>query len=267
MTRRTVVAGQFYTSNESLLRKQLSSFTAQKKEKLDALGVVSPHAGYVYSGGVAGATLSSINPRSTYIILGTNHTGRGKPFGLDTRKDWETPLGKAKIDTELTRAILKDSSFVEEDSRSHDYEHSIEVQLPFLQYLNKDFTFAPITISHADKKTYETIGKELARAVKRLKKDVTFIASSDMTHYEPHDAAEKKDKAAIEKILALDLGGLVDVVNKQGISMCGIAPTAVMMAASVESGGKQAKLIKYETSAKASGDYSAVVGYAGIVVY
>ncbi|MBL7156844.1 MAG: MEMO1 family protein [Candidatus Omnitrophica bacterium] len=267
MIRSPVVAGQFYTASEALLKKELAGFVTQKKEKINALGVVSPHAGYIYSGPVAGDVLSSIEPKPTYIILGPNHTGFGKPFGLDLERSWKTPLGTVEADKELGEAILGHSKYVEKDSLCHNYEHSIEVQLPFLQYLEKGFTFVPIVVTGAKSKVYKDIGTGLAGAIKDLKKKVTIIASSDMTHYEPHESAKAKDKKAIDKILALDVGGFLDTIQKFDISMCGFAPTAIMLQACIELGAKKAKLTKYNTSGEASGDYSSVVGYAGIVVY
>ncbi|MGB2705847.1 MAG: AmmeMemoRadiSam system protein B [Candidatus Omnitrophota bacterium] len=267
MIRKPVVAGQFYTASPSLLEKEVSGLAGQKKEKIDAIGVVSPHAGYVYSGGVAGEVLSSIKTKPVYIILGPNHTGYGKPFGLDSERAWKTPLGDVKIDDELAGAILKNSKYIKTDRLCHDHEHSVEVQLPFLQFLNKNFTFIPIVISSADAQTYKEIGCGLAKAIKDAKKDVTIIASSDMTHYEPHESAKKKDMLAIEKILSLDLDGFLDTIEKYDISMCGFAPTAIMIQASIELGAKKAKLIKYNTSGDTSGDYSQVVGYAGVVIY
>lgn len=285
MIRKPVVAGQFYTGSEALLKKELASLAVEKKEKIEAVGVVSPHAGYIYSGPVAGEVLSSIKPKPTYIILGPNHTGFGRPFGLDLERKWKTPLGEIEVDNELGQAILKGSNYIEKDSLCHDYEHSIEVQLPFLQYLNESFTpleikgkdgsrrsltgftFVPIVISYGDRQTYKAIGKELAGVIKDLGRDVTIIASSDMTHYEPHQSAKKKDTMAIEKMLALDIDGFLATIEEYNISMCGFAPTAIMMQASIELGAKKAKLIRYNTSGDASGDYSAVVGYAGIVIY
>ena len=267
MIRKPVVAGQFYNASDALLKKELAGFTAQKKERFEALGVVSPHAGYVYSGQVAGETLSSIKPKPTYVILGPNHTGSGKPFGLDSERNWKTPLGEVETDTELANLLLKDSQYLEKDEACHNSEHSIEVQLPFLQYLNKQFKFVPIAISSADRKIYKNIGSEIACAIKNLKKDAVVIASSDMTHYEPHEPAKTKDRMAIDKILALDIDGFLDTIEKHRITMCGFAPAAIMMQASIELGAKQAKLIKYNTSGEACGDYSTVVGYAGIVVY
>ena len=267
MTRKPVVAGQFYTASEALLKKEVARFAGKKKEVRSVLGVVSPHAGYAYSGPVAGEVLSSIKPKPSYIILGPNHTGFGKPFGMDADRSWKTPLGEVEIDSGIAESILSDSKYITKDSACHDREHSIEVQLPFLQCFNKAFTFVPIAISYADKETYKNIGKEIARAIKKLKKDVTIIASSDMTHYEPQESAKKKDMMAIEKILALDVDGFLATVEKNNISMCGFAPTAIMMEACIELGAKKSELVNYNTSGDTSGDYSSVVGYAGIVIY
>ncbi|MFC1576562.1 AmmeMemoRadiSam system protein B [Candidatus Omnitrophota bacterium] len=267
MIRKAVVAGQFYPGNKASLTREVEECTRPKKQKIEAIGVVSPHAGYIYSGPVAGEVLSSLKPRQTYVILGPNHTGLGKPFGMDLEDAWATPLGEVEVDKELGEAILKRSGYIKKDSACHAAEHSIEVQLPFLQYLNKAFKFVPIVIAPGQRVTYKKIGLELATAIKDLKKDVTIIASSDMTHYEPHEAAKKKDQMAIEKILALDIDGFLDIVEEWNISMCGFAPTAIMMQAAITLGANVAKLIKYNTSGDTSGDFSTVVGYAGIALY
>lgn len=267
MLREPVVAGQFYTKNAFSLKSELSKLTFKPAKKIDAIGVVSPHAGYAFSGKVAGDVLSSVKVKSTYIILGTNHTGYGQPFGLDSDRTWKTPLGEIEIDKKLAEYLLKKSKYIKKDSESHSYEHSIEVQLPFLQYLSKKFNFIPISIAAAQKEIYASIGKELAEAITKLKKDVTIIASSDMTHYEPQDSAKKKDMMAIEKILALDPRGFLDTIEDYGISACGFAPIAVMMEAVIKLGAKKAKLISYATSGDISGDLSAAVGYAGIAIY
>lgn len=268
MVRQPVVAGQFYPGSEKLLLKQVQSLIDRKAEKEEAIGVVSPHAGYIYSGSVAGSTLSSVKSRSTYIIVGPNHTGSGGEFSLSTSESWKTPLGEARLDKPLASRIVKGSRYIKEDEAAHNHEHSIEVQLPFLQVLQRDFSFVPIVVSHADLDIYREIGNELAKAVKQLKLEdsVTIIASSDMTHYEPHETAKKKDSQAIEAILELDEGKLLDRIDRLNISMCGYAPVAIMLAAAKELGAKKARLVKYETSGDATGDYSAVVGYAGIVI-
>ena len=267
MRRKPRVAGQFYTASPDLLKKEISDFTKGGRGDIDAIGVVSPHAGYMYSGEVAGNALSSIKKKSTYIILGTNHTGLGKPFELDSHSAWITPLGEVAVNQELSKLILEKSSHIKKEATSHVYEHSIEVQLPFLQYLSKDFSFVPITIAPSEIGIYQEIGRELAGAIKDFGGEVTIIASSDMTHYEPQEDAVKKDKMAIDKILNLDIDGFLKTIEKYEITACGFAPIAVMMSASVELGAKKAALVKYQTSGDASGDYSTVVGYAGIAVY
>lgn len=267
MIRKPAVSGQFYPGSEDLLKKELSQLVLEKKDKLDALGCVSPHAGYIYSGPVAGEVFGSLKPKSTYIMLGPNHTGYGRPCGLDTRSGWKTPLGTVEIDQELGKLILEKSDYIEEDTLSHDYEHSIEVQLPFLQYTNKNFKFVPIVVSSLDGDTFKRIGADLASAIKDFKKPVTIVASSDMTHYESHESAKKKDALAIDKILKLDIEGFLNTIQKHNISMCGYAPTAIMMKACIDLGAKKTRLIKYNTSGDTSGDYSAVVGYAGVAVY
>ena len=267
MVRNPVVAGQFYTSNATRLEKEIKGYIDTKVTKINALGCVSPHAGYMYSGQVAGSVLSHIALKGSYIILGPNHSGMGARFGLDMNRNWLTPLGEVKIDKDLAEAVLDTSRLVKTNELCHDYEHSIEVQLPFLQVLSKDFEFVPIVIAHGDSEEYKEIGKNLATAIKKTKKEVTIIASSDMTHYETHESAQKKDRLAIDKILKLDIDGFLEQIHKYNISMCGYAPTAIMMSATKELGAKKASLIRYQTSGDTSGDYSAVVGYAGIVVY
>lgn len=267
MIRNPVVAGQFYTQNASRLEKEIKNYLDPKAKIVEAIGCVSPHAGYVYSGPVAGAVLSHLKPRQSYVILGPNHTGIGKRFGIDSERNWMTPFGEIKIDTKLAKAILDNSKYIEKDPSCHSYEHSIEVQLPILQVLNKNFQFVPIVISHGSKDEYIEIGEEIASAINQTKRNATIIASSDMTHYESHKAAQKKDKLAIDKILQLDIAGFLKQIEINDISMCGYAPTAVMLSASLKLGAKTAKLIKYQTSGEASGDYSSVVGYAGIIVY
>lgn len=266
MIRKPAVAGQFYSGSRGSLLKEVESLIDRSAEKEDAIGVVSPHAGYVYSGAVAGAALSSIKPKPTYIIMGPNHTGLGGQFSLSASDSFETPLGEVKIDKILKDLIKKNSRYIKEDEYAHSREHSIEVQLPFLQILQKDFGIVPIVISYADIGVYQDIGRSIANAIKelKLKKDITIIASSDMTHYEPYEIVKEKDSKAIEAILELDENKLVDRIDKLNISMCGYAPCAILLVAAKELGAKKAKLIKYQTSGEASGDYSSVVGYAGV---
>jgi AmmeMemoRadiSam system protein B/AmmeMemoRadiSam system protein A len=266
MVRQPVVAGQFYPASPSQLREMIGSLVDEKAAKEEVIGVVSPHAGYVYSGPVAGAVVSRIKFKDTFIILGPNHTGRGKPFSIMTRGSWQTPLGKVVIDEELAEKMLGISSYLQEDAAAHQFEHSIEVQVPFLQYFKPDVRIVPICLGAGTGEHYKEIGRAIARAVKELKREVVLMASTDMTHYEPQASAEKKDREAIEAILALDEDRLLKTVVELDISMCGYAPTVAVIAAAKELGAKSAELVKYQTSGDTSGDYSAVVGYAGIMI-
>lgn len=268
MNRNPVVAGQFYSGSKEALAKEVAKLVAKSKAEDDAIGVLSPHAGYIYSGEVAASVLGSIKPKNTYIILGPNHTGLGIPFAISPAKIWKTPLGDVETDERLALEIKKNCDLIKDDELSHTREHSIEVQLPILQYLNKNFKFVPIVISYATLDVYRQIGKALARSVKDLKleKNITIIASSDMTHYEPQEAAKSKDSAAIEAILKLDEEELFRRISSMGITMCGYGPALIMITASKALGAKKTRLVKYATSGDVSGDYSSVVGYAGITI-
>ncbi|HEY82383.1 MAG TPA: AmmeMemoRadiSam system protein B [Dehalococcoidia bacterium] len=266
MVRSPVVAGQFYPGSASQLRQMLATLLDEEAEKQEALGAVSPHAGYVYSGAVAGAVISRIKFKDTFIIMGPNHTGMGKPLSIMTRGRWQTPLGEVEIDSELAEQILATSRHLQEDAAAHQYEHSIEVQLPFLQYFRPEVRIVPITLAHASAAIYKEVGEDIARAVGELKREVVIIASSDMTHYEPQESARSKDSQAIEAILHLDEDELLKRVEESNISMCGYAPTAVLICAAKKLGAKAAELISYQTSGDTTGDYTSVVGYAGIII-
>ncbi|MEE8359692.1 MAG: AmmeMemoRadiSam system protein B [Candidatus Omnitrophota bacterium] len=259
------VAGQFYQASRSGLSKEVASYM-EGSQKEECLGAVSPHAGYIYSGMVAGKVLSRIKFKDTFIILGPNHTGIGAQFSIMARGYWRTPMGDVKIDSELADIILESSKYITEDPSAHASEHSIEVQLPFLQHIKMDFGFVPIVISNADLDTLKDVGSELADSIKISKKDVVILSSSDMTHYESHESARDKDKRAIDAILDLDENRLQNEVLSHDISMCGCAPTIVMLSALKKLGAKEAELVDYKTSGDVSGDYSSVVGYAGILI-
>jgi len=268
MIRNPCVAGQFYPRSKDALLNEVRALVGSGARKESAFGIVSPHAGYMYSGFVAGSIFASITPKPVYVIMGPNHTGIGEVFGLDPSESWKTPLGEVKIDKALAARIKDNCKDIKDDDLSHAHEHSIEVQLPFLQYLQKDFKFVPITVSYAALDSYKKVGKAIAKSVKDLKleKDVTIIASSDMTHYESQDSAKKKDAAAIEAVLELNEDKLIRNIAELDISMCGYGPTAIMIVAAKELGAKGARLVKYQTSGDVTGDYSSVVGYAGIIV-
>lgn len=268
MVRREAVSGTFYPGQKTSLTREVESLIDSGTGKVPAFGIVSPHAGYIYSGSVAGSVLSCMSPKETYVILGPNHTGLGEPMGVDTSDAWRTPLGDVPVNDDLRKAILAGRGGLKADHLSHVHEHSIEVQLPFLQVLQQSFSFVPAVISTSDLDAYRMAGAAIADAVKSLglKDSVTIIASSDMTHYEPQDEARSKDRSAIEAILALDEKRLIKKVAEEDISMCGAAPAAVMLVAAKALGAKRARLVRYQTSGDTSGDYSSVVGYAGIII-
>jgi AmmeMemoRadiSam system protein B len=231
-----------------------------------AIGCVVPHAGYMYSGPVAGAVFQRLPARATYIILCPNHTGRGVPLAIMSKGEWLTPLGAVAIDSALAATLRQSCHLLMEDAKAHEDEHSIEVQLPFLQRVVGAFSFVPIAIGVSRYAALDALGHGLAHALKTSAGPVLIIASSDMNHYEPDDVTRIKDRKAIDQILALDPAGLYDVVRKEDISMCGYGPAVAMLTAAKDLGATRAELVRYATSADSSGDRSAVVGYAGLVI-
>ena len=265
--RKPVVAGQFYESDRQKLIQQISGLV-KKQEAKDILACILPHAGYIYSGKVAAETVSGINIKDTVILLGPNHTGHGAIFSVMPEGIWQTPLGNIEIDTKLARLFLKKSALLEEDSLAHLYEHSLEVELPILQYFRPDFKIVPIAFMSANKQHLKSIATELADVIKISGREnsLTLVASSDLTHYEPLDSAERKDKAAIDAILELDEEKFIDSIKDLDISMCGYAPVYVLLLLAKLLGAKQAHLVRYDTSASVSKDKTSVVGYAGITI-
>ncbi|MCR4394722.1 MAG: MEMO1 family protein [Dehalococcoidales bacterium] len=266
MIREPVVAGQFYPASPAQLKAMIESFVDRNIEKEDVIGLIAPHAGYIYSGAVAGATLSRVEFRDTFIIIGPNHTGYGKPFSVMTEGTWRTPLGDVEVDQEMAEKLVAVSKHLEPDLAAHRFEHSIEVQLPFLQYFKPDVKIVPIIFATGDLEVFQEIGREIARAVRELKREVIVFASSDMNHYESQRIAQKKDHQAIEAILEMNEAELFRRVQELDITMCGFAPAITTIVAARELGGGKAELVKYQTSGDVSGDYDSVVGYAGIII-
>jgi len=268
MIRRPIVADKFYPGSKNLLEKQIRSFIKENTQE-NALACIMPHAGYVYSGAVATQTASSVKIKENIILLGPNHTGMGSAFSIMSKGKWQTPLGEIDINQSIAENLKKECPNIEEDETAHIYEHSLEVELPILQVLSKaNFSIAPLVLMPADKSKYEKISQAIYNTLTKLKiTDKTLIvASSDMTHYETQESAKKKDGLAIEAILNLNEDLLMERVEKYDISMCGYVPVAITIMAAKKLGAKKAKLIKYQTSGEISGDYEAVVGYAGIVI-
>jgi AmmeMemoRadiSam system protein B len=268
--RQPAVAGRFYPSKPETLKRQLDEYLGPEpagSEKLvGGLGCVVPHAGYMYSGHVAGAVYRKLPARSTYVILCPNHTGRGAPLAVMSGGGWLTPLGTVQIDGSLAQALRQSCRLLMEDEEAHQDEHSLEVQLPFLQRSVGSFSFVPIAVGVSGIAALESLGHAIAQAAKSTALPLMIIASSDMNHYEPDAITRVKDHKAIEQILRLDPDGLYAVLRREDISMCGYGPTIAMLTAAKDLGAQRAELVKYATSADTSGDRSAVVGYAGIIV-
>lgn len=268
--RKPAVAGQFYPSSPEDLKRQISSFIDKTDaiNKTEAIACMLPHAGYMYSGAVAAKTVAGINLKDKIILLGPNHTGYGAQFSIMSEGSWQTPLGEIEVDNKLASRLLQQSKYLEDDILAHTYEHSLEVELPFLQYFKADFKIVPIVFLSDEIGALKEIGREIASCIKEsgLQKQTLIIASSDMTHYEPQEQAQKKDREAITAILELDEDKLMSIIQRLNISMCGYAPAIVMLCAAKLLGAKEAKLIKYQTSGDTTGDYDAVVGYAGMVI-
>jgi len=269
--RRPVVAGRFYPSDPEALLQDLEKYTGPRTRAAEesfaaAIGCIVPHAGYMYSGHVAGAVYRRLPARPSYVILAPNHFGRGAPLALMPRGAWLTPLGAVPIDSPLAQVLGQSCHLLTEDAQAHQEEHSLEVQLPFLQYMVKEFSFVPVSIGLGGYAALESLGRGVAQTVNGASKPVLIVASSDMNHYEPDDVTRVKDRKAVDQILALDPQGLYDVIRREDISMCGYGPVVAMLVAAKELGAQRAELVKYATSADVSGDRSAVVGYAGIVI-
>ncbi|HUI44957.1 MAG TPA: AmmeMemoRadiSam system protein B [Nitrospirota bacterium] len=276
MVRHAAVAGYFYRGSPEELRKQVSEFVTPAVMRKKAIGVVVPHAGLIYSGSVAGAVYSSIELPDTIVLIGPNHTGLGAPVSLMAKGAWETPLGVVSIDETLAAAILSKSTRIQENELAHLREHSLEVQLPFIQYLKSDFKIVPIQMLDTRLEICQELGKAVASAIMNSRggvkgreensKAVLIVASSDMTHYEKASAAKEKDMKAIQQILNLNPQGLYRTVQEFGITMCGYGPAVAMLTAAHLLGATKAEMVKYANSGETSGDFDQVVGYAGIIV-
>ena len=266
MIRRSAVAGKFYARTRDRLRLQVEDLLPRAAVPTPAIGVVAPHAGYIYSGRVAAAVYGRVALPETFVILGPNHTGLGAGAAIMTDGLWETPLGKVPIDTELGKAILAASAVLEEDHLGHLREHSIEVHLPFLQYFERPFTFVPICLFSHEYAACQDVGQSVAAAVQGAGKRVLLVASTDMSHYIPRAEATAKDRKALDAILSLDPEGLHRVVRREGITMCGFHPTTAMLVAAKALGATQADLVMYTDSGEVTRDFTEVVAYAGLIV-
>jgi MEMO1 family protein len=267
MIRKPAVSGRFYPADPDELRNTLGGFFELIQPRSKVIGVVVPHAGYMYSGHVAGAVYSRIELPLRNIVLCPNHTGLGPPLSIMKSGSWHTPLGQMHIDEELCRELMKVDPRLEADSAAHQFEHAIEVQLPFMQQMaGSSVRFVPITLGTSHLERLQTLGHSIAKVVQAVAPEALIIASSDMNHYESDAITRLKDHKAIDQILALDPEGLYAVVRRENISMCGYGPTVSMLIAAKTLGASKAELVKYATSGDVSLDFDHVVGYAGIMV-
>ena len=266
MLREPAVAGRFYPADPAVLAADVRSYLSPVQPRTNAIACMVPHAGYVYSGQVAGAVFAKVEIPSRCIILCPNHTGRGHPLAVMNEGAWQTPLGKVAIDADLAGRLLDVFPALTSDSAAHQFEHAIEVELPFLQTIRSDVRFVPIAVGTGRLLLLEKLGEAIAQVVHESADPILIIASSDMNHYEDDATTRVKDHKAIDQVLALDPGGLYNTVINESISMCGFGPAVAMLVAAKLLGAKKAELIQYATSGDVNGDRKAVVGYAGIVV-
>jgi MEMO1 family protein len=267
MIRPPAVSGRFYPSDKKKLALEIEQFTAAgQAQKQPVLGCIVPHAGYMYSGHVAGAVYSAIEIPARSILLGPRHFPGGEALAIISEGSWQTPFGDAQIDSDLAAKLKHSSPLLREDRVAHRREHSLEVQIPFLQHLAPNSRFVPVVLAAHRYQDLEALGHAVAQVIAAQKDPILLIASTDMNHYESDAITRAKDRKAIDRILALDPRGLYVTVNSEDITMCGYAATVAMLVAVSDLGATQAELVRYATSGDITGDRDEVVGYAGLIV-
>lgn len=267
MLRLPAVAGRFYPSDSTQLSAYIRQYS-QPDLQHAAIAVKAclvPHAGYIYSGHVAGAVFARVALPQKIIVLGVRHYPRGEPAAILSSGAWRTPLGDAPIDERLAEALRKACPLLCEDSVAHSTEHSLEVQVPFLQVLAPGFAFVPIALGTVLFESLVSVGEGMAQVLRDWKERVLLLTTSDLNHYEDDATTRVKDRKAVDRLLALDPRGLYDTCRNEEISMCGLGPAVAMLTALNRLEVKKAELVKYATSADVSGDRSQVVGYAGMI--
>ena len=263
--RKPTVAFQFYPGDPAELEKSVTGYM-KEQDREAVLGLIAPHAGYVYSGQVAGSVYASVIIPPDVILMGPNHTGYGEAAAVMISGEWEMPFGSIPINESLASLLVENSHLLSSNSLAHAEEHSLEVQLPFIHHSNPQSTIVPITLMHLSYSDCNEIGTDMAKVLKKYPSKVLIAVSSDMNHYENQEVTNRKDKAAIDNILQLDPEALYHEVEEKSISMCGIIPATIALVACKELGATEVKLINYATSGDVTGDYNQVVGYAGMVI-
>jgi AmmeMemoRadiSam system protein B len=267
MLRLPAVAGQFYPADPRELTRLVRKFSAEEPgtKKTRVRACLVPHAGYIYSGGVAGAVFSRIIFPKQVFVLGVRHSPVGEDLAILSEGAWRTPLGDAPVDEMLARRIMAGCPRLREDSVAHSREHSLEVEIPFLQILDPGFSFVPVAVGTLRFEELHELGMGLARVFKESQEEILMVTSSDMNHYEPDEMTRIKDAKAIDRMKAMDAQGLYEICHKEKISMCGLGPAVVMLTAMKELGVKSGEVVRYATSGDVNGDRDAVVGYAGMI--
>jgi len=267
MLRLPAVAGRFYPSDPKELASLVRKYSQPDSQRtpMPVKACLVPHAGYMYSGHVAGAVFARLALPKKIIVLGVRHYPRGEPAAILSSGAWRSPLGDAPIDEGLASVLRRECPLLREDSVAHRTEHSLEVQLPFLQVLSPGFSFVPIALGTVQFESLVSVGEGIARVLGNAKEQVLLLTTSDLNHYEDDATTRTKDRKAIDRMLALDARGLHDTCRNEEISMCGLGPAVAMLTALNALGAKKAESVKYATSADVSGDRSQVVGYAGMI--
>jgi MEMO1 family protein len=267
MLRLPAVAGQFYPSDPRELTRLIRKFSAEEPgtKKTHVRACLVPHAGYIYSGGVAGAVFARVIFPKQILVLGVRHSPMGEDLAILSEGAWRTPLGDAPVDSALAQRVKTACPGLQEDSVAHSREHSLEVEIPFLQILNPGFSFVPVAVGTLRFEDLHELGMGLARVFQECKDKVVLVTSSDMNHYEPDDVSRIKDAKAIDRMKAVDARGLFEVCRKEKISMCGLGPAVAMLTAMKELGVQSGEVVRYATSGDVNGDRASVVGYAGMI--
>lgn len=266
--RQPAVAGQFYTNDPEALRQEVLGYLgqAQQKNLAHTILAMAPHAGYYYSGIIAGVTLGQANLAPTVLLLGPNHTGLGKPFAVWSTGRWLYPGGALRVDEELAALLCEKEPLLTPDALAHQREHSLEVMVPFLAALNPETTIVPVSVSHPSLDTLLGVGKAIGRTLRGFGRPVSILVSSDMSHFVHHELARQQDTQALEPALHLDAVGFYETVRGNNISMCGVLPMTVGITAALELGAQETEITGYATSGQINGEMRRVVGYAGMLV-
>ncbi|MCD6581034.1 MAG: AmmeMemoRadiSam system protein B [Desulfuromusa sp.] len=266
MIRQPAVAGSFYPANPEELSVQLDSFLNTEHKSRNVKGLIVPHAGYIYSGAVAGEVFAAADIPQQVILIGPNHHGTGENIAVSGADSWATPLGEIPVATALRDQMVNDIPALSIDDQAHRYEHSLEVMLPFLLRRQPELEIVPIVLGHLSLTDCLQFGTALARTLKNWKKEVLLLASTDMNHFSSAAISEKLDFMAIEAMTAYEPQRLFQVVRENQISMCGVLPTVAVMQAAHDLGARECQLVRYAHSGQVNGDNSSVVGYAGLIL-